>query len=77
MVPGTCGSWLTKRFMTASEGQEGRPLFGLTGGLTDRIAFALLRLYEKISPGLNTDGVSTEDGTLGAGGGRVHADVFS
>jgi hypothetical protein len=41
--------------------QEGRPLFGLTGGLTDRLTFALLRLYEKVVPGLNTEGVSTEE----------------
>lgn len=39
----------------------GQPLFGFTGHLTERLAFAVLRLYEKISPKLNTDGVSPKD----------------
>jgi hypothetical protein len=37
--------------------QRGKPLFGSAGDLAERLAFALLRLYEKILPGLNTDGV--------------------
>lgn len=41
--------------------QSGQPLFGFTGHLTERLSFAVLRLYEKISPKLNTDGVSPTD----------------
>lgn len=41
--------------------QRGQPLFGCAGDLTDRVTFALLRLYERILPGLNTDGVSQEE----------------
>jgi hypothetical protein len=41
--------------------QSGQPLFGFTGHLTERLSFAVLRLYEKISPKLITDGVSPTD----------------
>jgi hypothetical protein len=41
--------------------QSGQPLFGFTGHLTERLSFASLRLYEKISPKLNTEGVSPLD----------------
>jgi len=41
--------------------QNGQPLFGFTGHLAERLAFAMLRLYEKIVPNLNTDGISPTD----------------
>jgi hypothetical protein len=41
--------------------KNGQPLFGFTGHLTERLTFAVLRLYEKISPKLNSDGVSPTD----------------
>lgn len=40
---------------------NGQPLFGFTGHLTERLTFAVLRLYEMISPKLKTDGVSPTD----------------
>jgi hypothetical protein len=41
--------------------QSDQPLLGFTGHLTERLSFAALRLYEKISPKLNTEGVSPAD----------------
>lgn len=40
---------------------SGQPLFGFTGHLTEKLTFTVLRLYEKISPKLTTDGVSRTD----------------
>ena len=41
--------------------QNGKPLFGSAGNVTERLAFTLLRLYEKILPELKTDSVSSLD----------------
>ena len=41
--------------------QKGKAVFGCAGEVTERVAFALLRLYEKILPGMNTDGVPREE----------------
>ena len=41
--------------------ESGQPLFGFTSHLTERLLFAVLRLYEKMLPKLNTDGVSPTD----------------
>src|SRR5439155_8944435 len=41
--------------------QTGKPLFGSAGGVTERLAFSLLRLYEGILLELDTDGVSCRD----------------
>lgn len=41
--------------------QDGAPLFGASGDLAEKLAFGLLRLYEKIAPRLNADGVSARD----------------
>jgi len=42
--------------------QGGKPLFSSAGGVTERLAFSLLRLYERILLELDTDGVSSRDG---------------
>lgn len=41
--------------------QNGKPLFGVAGETADRLAFAMLRLYDRILPALKTDGVALED----------------
>jgi len=40
---------------------NGEPRFGFTGHLSERLTFDTLRLYEKLLPQLNTEGVATTD----------------
>jgi hypothetical protein len=62
------GKWSSGLITVAEEAlydrirrKNGQALFGVSGSLADRLTFALLRLYQKIVPRLNTKGVSAKD----------------